>query len=145
MQFAGVNYLAIVVAAIAGWLVGAAWYNVLAKPWLAAQGRTPESFKQHQEATKGTPAAYMPYVLALVAELVMAWGLAGILGHLGPGQVTVRNGVISALFVWLTFMVTTMAVNNMFGMRKAMLTVIDSGHWLAVLIVMGIVIGAFGV
>jgi hypothetical protein len=29
-------------------------------------------------------------------------------------------------------------------MRKTTLTVIDSGHWLAVLIVIGIVVGAFG-
>ena len=33
----------------------------------------------------------------------------------------------------------------MFSMRKAMLTVIDSGHWLAVLVAMGIVLGLFGV
>jgi hypothetical protein len=32
----------------------------------------------------------------------------------------------------------------MFGMKKPMLSVIDSGHWLLVLIVMGAVIGAFG-
>ena len=53
----------------------------------------------------------------------MAWVLAGSLGHLGPGQVTLKNGVISALFVWLGFVITTLAVNYSFGQRKAMLTV----------------------
>jgi hypothetical protein len=39
--------------------------------------------------------------------------------------VTRRNGIISALFMWLGFVITTVAVNNAFGQRKASLTVID--------------------
>jgi hypothetical protein len=145
MPFAGVNYLAVLVAGIAGWLVGAAYYNAVARPWVRAHGRTMEDFKRQAEAAKGTPAAYLPYLLALLAELIMAWVLAGLLGHLGPGQVTIWNGVVSAAFVWLGFVITTLAVNNMFGMRKPMLTVIDGGHWLLVLAIMGGIIGAFGV
>jgi Protein of unknown function (DUF1761) len=145
MSFAGINYLAVVIAAVVAWLAGAVWYGALAKPWVAAQGATMEEFKARQEAQKGTPAAYAPFILAFVAELVMAWVLAGTLGHLGVGQVTVRNGVISAFFVWLGFVVTTMAVNNAFGGRKPMLTAIDAGHWLAVLVIMGAIIGAMGV
>ena len=49
----------------------------------------------------------------------MAWVLAGGIGHLGPGQVTLKNGVISALFMWVGFVITTLAVNNAFGQRKA--------------------------
>lgn len=143
MAFAGMNYLAVIIAAVAGWVVGAVWYGALAKPWVAAQGKTVEEIKQRQQE-KGA-AAYVPYGIAFVAELVMAWILAGVIGHLGPGQVTIRNGVVSALFVWIGFVATTVGVNNMFGMRKPMLTVIDAGHWLAVLIVMGAVIGVMGV
>jgi hypothetical protein len=145
MTFAGVNYLAIFVAAIAGWLVGAGWYMALANPWVAAQGRTMEEFKRQADANKGTPAAWLPYFLALVAEFVMAWVLAGLLGHLGAEEVTIWNGVVSAAFVWIGFVATTVAVNNMFGMKRPMLTIIDAGHWLVVLVVMGAIIGAFGV
>ena len=83
--------------------------------------------------------------MAFIAELIMAWVLAGVIGHLGAGQVTLRNGVISAAFLWLGFMLTTMTVNNMFGMRKPMLTVIDAGHWLLVMLTMGAIIGGMGV
>jgi len=144
MTFAGVSYLAVFVAAVAGWLIGAAYYMSLAKPWVAAHGRTMEDFKREAEANKGTHAAYMPYALAFVAELIMAWVLAGLMAHLGPGTVTIWNGIVSAAFVWLGFVVTAVAVNNMFAMRKAALSVIDSGHWLIVLLVMGGIIGAFG-
>jgi hypothetical protein len=145
MTFAGINYLAILIAGVAGWLVGAAWYNLLAKPWVAAHGKTMEEFKAQVDANRGTVHAWLPFALALIAEIVMAWVLAGIVGHLGPGQVTIRNGVICALFAWLGFVVTTMLVNNAFSGRRYALTAIDAGHWLAVLLVIGAVIGAMGV
>ena len=83
--------------------------------------------------------------IAFLGAVVMAWVLAGLVGHLGPGQVTIRNGVISGLFCWLGFVVTTMLVNNSFAMRKGMLLVIDAGYWLVVLALMGAIIGAIGV
>jgi hypothetical protein len=75
----------------------------------------------------------------------MSWVLAGIVGHLGPGQVTVRNAVISGGFVWAGFIVTTTATGHVFTGKPMKLILIDAGHWLAVLLVMGAVIGAFGV
>jgi hypothetical protein len=144
MTFTGVSYLAVLVAAIAGWIVGALYYTALSAPWMAAQGKTKEDFRREMEGKKGTPAVWLPFVLVFVAELIMAWVLAGLLGHLGPDQVTFWNGVVSGAFVWLGFVVTTIAANNMFGMRKVMLSVIDSAHWLIVLVVIGAVIGLFG-
>jgi uncharacterized protein DUF1761 len=143
MTFAGMNTLAVLIAGIAGWLLGAVYYGLLAKPWVAAHGKTMEEFKARVEARKGTPASYAPYILAFVAGVLMAWVLAGLVGHLGA--VTVRNGAISAAFAWFGFVLTTMAVNNAFGMRKVMLTVIDSAHWLAVLLLQGAIIGWMGV
>jgi hypothetical protein len=142
MTFTGVSYLAILVAAVAAWLAGAAYYTTLSAPWMAAQGKTEEDFRRDMEGKSGV-AKGLPFIVAFVAELIMAWMLAGVLGHLGEGQVTVRNGVISAGFLWFGFVLTTIAVNNMFSMKKVMLSVIDSIHWLIVLVVMGAVIGLF--
>jgi len=141
MTFAGVSYLAIVVAAVAAWLAGAGWYMVFGKTWTAAIGTTPEKMQE----MRGQPGAFLPFIYAFVAELAMAWALAGILGHLGPGQVTVRNGAISALFLWLGFVIPTMLVNNSFAHRDWRLMLIDGGHWLVVLVLMGVIIGAIGV
>jgi hypothetical protein len=139
MAFVGINYLAVLVAAVAAWVLGAVWYRVLSKQWLAAQGKT----KADLTGADGKPKSYAPFVLVFVAELIMAWMLAGVLGHLGT--LNVKDGVISGAACWLGFVLTTVAVNNAFGGRKVMLTVIDAGHWLAVLVVMGAIIGAFGV
>ena len=132
MQFAGLNYLAVLVAAIAGFGFGAAWYTVLAKPWMAAVGLT--------EPPKPSPG---PFIMAFACQLVMAWVLAGVVGHLG--DVTVVRAVVSALFLWLGFVATTMTVNHRFQSASWSLTIIDAGHWLGVLLVMSVIIGLFGV
>jgi Protein of unknown function (DUF1761) len=123
MAFAGMNYTAIVAAAVAGWLIGTA----LRWPFWRER-----------------PKKVQALVLAFTACLIMAWMLAGVLGHLGPGQVTLRNGVISAAFLWFGFVLTSTAVNNTSAGRTWGQTAIDVGHWLVVLLAMGAVIGVIG-
>ncbi|HSD92061.1 MAG TPA: DUF1761 domain-containing protein [Methyloceanibacter sp.] len=137
MSFSGVNYFAVIIAALAGFGLGAVWYMVLSRPWLHAVGKTEAELK------KEGPAQALPFVIALVALFVMAWMLAGIMGHLG--QVSVRGGLISGFLVWLGFVITTMGVNHAFSGAPTKLTLIDGGYWLAVLLIQGAVIGAFGV
>ncbi len=137
MNFGGVDSWAIVIAAIVGSVVGAFWYRGFAKPWSDAHGFTPEKMK-------ADPSPW-PYILGFVAYLVMATALAGVVGHLGVGQVTLENAVISAAAVWLGFIATALAVNYSFGRRPLKLYLIDAGHWLAVLIAQGMVIGVMGV
>jgi len=59
--------------------------------------------------------------------------------------VTLRSGVISGAFLWFGFVLTTMTVNYAFSGRDRRLLLIDAGNWLIVLLVMGAVIGFFGV
>ena len=136
MTFAGPNYLAIVVAAVAAFFFGGIYYRLLAAHWMKAAGLSKKNIQK---------ASHAPLLVAFVAELIMAWMLAGVLGHLGPGQVTVKNGAVSGAFLWLGFVATTLVVNNAFGQRKLALSAIDAVHWLAVLLIMGAIIGAFGV
>ena len=135
MTFAGMNYLAIVAATAAGFVFGGIWYNVLSKPWMAALGRT--------EAEMKANGMIVPMIVTVIAQLVMAWVLAGLIGHMGP--VTVRTGVISGAFCWLGFVATTLAVNHAFQGAKRSLTLIDGAHWLGVLLIQGAVIGLFRV
>ena len=137
MTFAGMNYLAILIAALAAFGWGAIYYMTLSTQWLAAVGITREPMR-----TGRSPA---PFIISFVALVVIAWVLAGTLGHLGPGQVTLKNGIISGLFLWLGFIATTVFVNNAYPGRKYSLSVIDSIHWLGVVVIEGAVIGAFGV
>jgi hypothetical protein len=136
MAFAGVSHLAIIAAAIAAFAVGMAWYGVLGNRWMTALGKTRDEL-----LPDGRP-PYATMAVTFLAELVMAWMLAGVVGHLGT--VTLRAGLISAFFVWLGFVATTQLVNHRYGRFPLSLTAIDAGHWLAVMLVMGAVIGAIG-
>lgn len=131
MTFSGINHLAVVVAAVAAWLASSLWYMSLRKPYAAALGQV-------------LVPAFGPYLFAFVVDIIIAWMLAGLLGHLGVGQVTLRNGAISGVFVWFGFILTTMAVNYAFSGRGRRLLLIDAGNWLVVLLVAGAVIGLFG-
>jgi len=139
MTFAGINYIAVLVAASVAWIFGGIWYRLLAKPWMAAHGFTTEQMRAHH----GDHTAMWPLIVSFVADLIMAWMLAGLLGHFGA--VTFDNGVITAAFVWFGFVITTLAVNNIFGLRRHVLIVIDGLHWLGALLLMGAIIGAWGV
>lgn len=134
-----INYVGVVAAAVAAWLAGAAWYGILGKQWVAALGWT-EADMMGPDGRRRVPVG--PMVLSFVASLIMAFMLSGLMGHLGAP--TVRSGIISGALVWLGFVITSIAVNNAFQKRKAMLSVIDGGHWLLALIVQGAVLGLLG-
>ena len=139
MTFAGINYVAILAAAIASFMLGWVWYGMLfQKQWMAALGKTPEECKD-----QAMPVGLM--AITFLSLVVMALILAGVMGHLGATGFTMKNGVLTGALCWLGFVITTMLVNNGFQGSKTPLTVIDGGHWLAVLVVQGAILGLWGV
>ena len=139
MSFSGLNILSVLLAAVAAWLFGAAYYMALSKPWMRASGWRS---KEEMLTAAGGKMSPLPFVISFVAELVMAYFLTGLIAHLG--EVNIWRALVSAFFIWLAFVATTIAVNHRYMMKPWSLTVIDAGHWLGVLLVMGLVIGAFG-
>ncbi len=133
MIFAGINYLAVAVAAVVGFAVGMIWYRIFAPQWMAALGKTRAELAPRPR----------PFVIAIVAQLLMAYILAGAIGHMGA--VDIHTGVVSAAFIWLGFIATTIVINHSFQGLPTALILIDAGHWLAVMVIMGAVIGFFGV
>lgn len=135
MDFAGANYLAIVVAAIIAFGWGALWYGALfSKPWMKAARVDPSQMQM----------SALPFVISFLALLVMGWVLAGVIGHLGTGQVTLWNGVVSGFLLWLGFTATALAVNHRYENFGWDLTLIDGGHWLGAAVIMGAIIGWWG-
>lgn len=136
MGFGSLNYASVLVAAIASFVFGGVWYNVFSRHWMEAAGMSPERL----QAERGGLGLY---VLALVAQLLMAWMLAGMLHHLSLGGLApgIRVGMIAAALIWLGFVIPTMVVNYAFHGAKRELSLIDGGHWLGVLLIQGGIIG----
>jgi hypothetical protein len=131
-----INYLAVILAAAASWVVGAIWYTTLAKPWLAAVERTPEQVK----GTGQKP--WVPFVMSFLIEIVMAYILARTIEAVG--ETTLAQGLMVGFAAAVGFALPATAVNYMYPARKPMLTLIDGGHWLFVLLAQGAVIGLMG-
>jgi hypothetical protein len=137
MPFGNLDYWPIPIAAIASFAFGAVWYTSLSRQWMAARGLT------EAEVRARTGRSPLPFVISFVALLIMAWMLAGILLHLARGGtvMSVRSGLVAGFFLWLGFVITTMAVNHAFQGERPSLTLIDGGHWLGVLLIQGAILG----
>ena len=130
--------LAVLLAAVASFMFGWLWYGVLfSDAWLEACGKSPEE-------VKGDTPSPTPFIISFVGLVVMACVLAGVLRHSTGPAVTLRNGIVTGAFIWLGFVITTMAVNNAFRGAKHTLTLIDGGHWLGALLMQGAILGWFG-
>lgn len=127
-------------AALASWIFGAAYYMLLAKPWMDASAFSPEkrAALESGEARKNP----VPFILSFIAELIMATVLALVLRNIGAVGLT--GALVLAATLWLGFVVTTMATNNAYGMRPMALTLIDAGRWLAVLLIQAAVLSLLG-
>ena len=136
MSFAGMNILAVLAAAAAGFFFGFAWYSTLGKQWMAAVGKSETDLKAGGMAG--------PLIVSMVSHLVTAFMLAGLLGHLGAQQMTIKGGALTGAMIWFGFVMTTMAVNYAWQRAKPMLNVIDGLHWLGVFVLQGTVIGWIG-
>ncbi|MFN3889933.1 MAG: DUF1761 domain-containing protein [Beijerinckiaceae bacterium] len=134
-----IDWIAILAAAVAAWLFGAVWYGVLGKAWMAAAGLTEAGMAGHDGKRK-IPVA--PMIVSFAAEFVMALILAGVIAHTAKKGVTVSSGALVGAICWLGFVITTLATNHAYGRAKPLLTLIDGGHWLGVLLIQGIVLGA---
>lgn len=132
MEFAGINYIAILLAGVASMAVGAAWYGALAKPWMKAVGLKEEDIVQEPKL----------YVIAAICQFIIAFFLAGVVGHLDI--YTLVGGIVTAFFCWFGFVVPTMVVNHRFQGAVWNLTLIDAGHWLCVFLLQGAIIGWMG-
>jgi hypothetical protein len=140
-QLQNLNWLPVIIAAVAAWMFGAVYYGVLGKAWLAAQGTTMEQTKA-ANAGKSAAAKATPFVLSFIAEIVMGVAMSGILFHIGIYGL--GAGLFSGAMIWIGFVLTTIAVNNAYTFRSVKLTAIDAGHWLGVLLIIGGVLGWMG-
>ena len=125
---------AILVAAIVSFLVGAAWYISLGKYWSRALG-------WDDCTAKPARPQIAPFITIFIAEILMAAFFAGAQYH--AIGFSLENGLKLALVAWFFLIMPTMLSNNMFQRKKLMLSVIDGGHWLLVLLIIGAIVGAW--
>jgi hypothetical protein len=128
--------LSVLVAAIAGFAMGAVWYMSLSKPWIRAAGLPVDETGKPQG--NGSP---MPFVVSGVAMILVA----GMMRHIFAmsGIESAGGGLVAGLGVGLFFIVPWVAMNYAYANRPVMLTVLDGGYAVLGCGVIGLVLGLF--
>src|SRR5690606_38855565 len=115
MDFAAVNWLAVIVAAIVSWAIGAGWHMVLANQWLAAIGKTRDQLNARD---------WTPYVWSFVVQLIMAYFIALLTPALF-GATTLATGLQTGLLMWFAFVITAMIQGHRYEGAPWSRTLID--------------------
>ena len=128
MPSVDINWIAVVVAAVVNMVVGAMWYSpsMFGKAWSKLVGRSLEDMKS---------GASTGYVVTTIGALIQAYVLSLFVRY--AGATTAVDGVQVGFWLWLGFTAVTMASNNVFAGRPWKLWKIDSGYFLAVLLING--------
>jgi len=128
------NYLAVIVAAIAYWVLGALWYGVLfSKPWMALEHMTEEQVKSMNPV--------LPYVITLVVNVLIAYSLAQIC--IWRNADTAGRGASVGVLLWIGFVGPVTFTTYMYEMRSKELFAINQFFPLAGFVLMGGILGAW--
>jgi hypothetical protein len=127
------NYLAVLVAAVAAFVVSSVWYTIFGNAWMELRGIDPAT-----AANMGTPAWTMLFVI--VQSLVVALMLAYFVVHLGivDWKGAVRLGVL----VW-GFLAMILLGSVVHEGVPSMLAAIHAGDWLVKLLLMTVILGVW--
>jgi len=134
MHVTGISYTAVLIAAIASFVFGGLWYGVFAKRRLESTGG---------DTVKGA-FSVAQFAIIFIAQLVMAWMLAGILLHVTRGGIPLnaRNAIISAVLIWVGFVMTSLSASHALQGSRFSATLIDGGHWLGVLLIQSAILAS---
>jgi heme/copper-type cytochrome/quinol oxidase subunit 2 len=127
------NYLAIVVAAGAAFVVSAVWYTVFGNAMMELRGMDPAT-----AADTGTSVWTMLFVVA--QSLVVAFMLAYFVAHLGVAdwQGAVRVGALIWIFPFMILLGSVVHENV-----PLMLAAIHAGDWLAKLLLLAVLVSVW--
>ena len=130
-----INHVAILVAAVVFFAIGAVWYNVFSKPWLDGIGKTME---QIMKENGGSP---LPYVVGFAAIVIMCYTLGWIVQRgLTPSA---GNGALTGATVAFGIVGAALALYYGFEARGFTLWLINAGYVLVGLVISGAIIGGW--
>jgi hypothetical protein len=128
-----INYPAVLVAAIAYWLLGGLWYGVLFnKPWAALEHMTAEQMGANPT---------IPFMVSFLLEILIAYSLAQLC--LFRNADTMGRGASVGVLVWIGFVGPIALMTYMFEMRPRALFAINEFYPLFGLVLMGAILGAW--
>jgi hypothetical protein len=129
-----INYPAVVVAALANYVIGAIWYAALfRKAWAKLSG------------VAEMKVTVLSVILALVGAFLMSWVLdhALIFASAYVKMTGAGGGLEGAFFNWLGFVAPVTLGIVIYEKKSWKLWLLNNGYWLISLLVMGIILSVW--
>ncbi len=131
---ANANFLAILLAAVSGFMIGGLWYGPLfGKVWQRAIGLSDAEI----EASN----MLKIYGLTFLFNVLSAVFLGHLLAHF---DTEFTQTMMISVGIALGFIVPAIGTNYLFGRKAGTLFAIDAGYWIAFYAAMGLVFGILG-
>jgi hypothetical protein len=133
MSLQNLNWLAIIVAGVVYFIIGALWYSPLlfANLFMKYRGLTSEEIRVAGQQPIG-------YLFTLIGDLVAAVALAIVLQLAQPAAVT--DGIAVGLLVAVGFIAPTIFAYTLYSGPRIMLRVMYSGYMLVAFAIMGTIL-----
>ena len=130
--FAQINYLAVLVAAILYFIVGAAWYapQLFGKAWMQERGIKPEDI----QGGAGPMMLGTTFVAILIGTLAMGYVVQA------SGSSGVLAGLATGLLAGIGFAATALGITILFETRSLKLFLINAGYHLTGFTLAGIIL-----
>jgi len=135
-DFGSINWIAVPVAAIASFMVGALWYGLIfGKAWIRLHRYTDEEIEAMGKSQGVTFALF--FLCDLLAAAVLALFVVN-LDVTGAGQ-----GAVLGIVAWLGFAATVTLVHSSAHRKPLQAYLIDSSYHLGSYLVMGVILGVW--
>lgn len=137
MDFSNINYLSVVVAALASFALGSLWYSpvLFGKSWQIELGFTDEYLK---EGNMGKV-----FGSAFILMILISFGMAMMVQGHSTDNINWLEGMYHGLYIGFLFVGTTYGINMLFQRRTFKLWAIDAFYQIACLVIMGAILGAW--
>jgi hypothetical protein len=128
-----VNYLAVLVAAIANMVIGAVWFMpaVLGSHWMRFTGLT-------SEAIENTPHMWVSYLGSLIGSVLVAYAVARIASYAAAESIV--DAAILMLLIWAGLVLVPLSDEALWERRPVGLFVLVGARWLVALAVITVIV-----
>jgi len=133
-----VNLWALIAATVVNMIVGYIWYSpvLFAKPWSKLTGR------KMNEMGDGSTGYFVTTIAAFFQAFIMLHFVTYV-AYFYPTYSSVSVGVLTATWAWLGFVAIPQAVNMVFAGTRKKLWAINTGYFLVVLVINGILLAGW--
>lgn len=141
MDFAAINWLAVIACVLISFVTGSLWYNprTLFPIWW-------EGVRRSDSAPPGGGNMGLTWALTTVSSVVQAVAMAlmvNAMGGLMTGGPSLATGAMTGFMLWSGFVAPTYLVNKLFAGHSLKIWAIEVGNHLLNFVLFGAVLGAW--